>query len=201
MVSIKGINGNLVFNFEKGKFEDYFNFLTQKFSANPRLFAGSKVIFRGEGLNFLSHEELIKLQRLCLDYGMMLNNTSSLQEKTGGQDVIIYRNIRSGQKIHSEGSVIVWGNVHESAEIIAARDIIILGKLEGIVHAGFYGDKNSIIFALQMAPGQIRIADKFSRSPGDYVPKDYPEIAYLEEDTICISRYVPQENLARLNII
>lgn len=201
MISIKGINGNLVFNFENGTFEDYFKFLTQKFSGNPRLFAGSKIIFRGEGLNTLTHEEIAKLQRLCLDYGMILNNTSNLQEKHSGQDIIIYRNIRSGQKIYSEGSVIVWGNVHESAEIVAARDIIILGKLEGIVHAGFYGDRNSIIFALHMAPGQIRIADIFSRSPAGYVPKDYPEIAYLEGDTICISRYVAQENLARLNII
>ncbi|SHG84043.1 septum site-determining protein MinC [Thermosyntropha lipolytica DSM 11003] len=199
MISIKGINGNLVFNFLPGNFEDYIRFLTQKFSSNPRLFAGSKVVFRGEGLNFLSHEEIAALQKLCLDYGMVLNNNPSSLEKGAGQDVIIYRNIRSGQKIFSEGSVIVWGNVHESAEIIAARDIIILGKLEGIVHAGFYGDKNSIVFALQMAPGQIRIADKFSRAPADYTPKDYPEIAYLEEDTICIKRYVPQENLARLN--
>ncbi|MBO8158922.1 septum site-determining protein MinC [Thermosyntropha sp.] len=201
MISIKGINGNLVFTFSKGSFNEYIDFLRQKFSANPNLFAGSKVIFRGEGLENLSHQQIAEIQKLCLEYGVILNNTIFTPEKSSGNDVIVYRNVRSGQKIRSEGSVIVWGNVHESAEIIAAHDIIVLGKLEGIVHAGFYGDKNSIIFALQMAPGQIRIADKFSRSPSGHTAKDYPEIAYLEEDNICVSRYIPQENLARLNII
>lgn len=201
MINIKGINGNLVFTFDEGKFDEYLNFLTQKISSNPGLFAGSKVLFRGEGLEHLSHAQIAALQKLCLDYGMILNNMPLPHEKPSVRDVIVYRNIRSGQKIRSEGSVVVWGNVHESAEIVAAQDIIILGKLEGIVHAGFYGDKNSIIFALHMAPGQIRIADKFSRCPSGYAPKDYPEIAYLEDDNICISRYIPQENLARLNII
>ena len=81
---------------------------------------------------------------------------------SGNKDLIIHRNLRSGQKLHSEGSVVVWGDVHESAEITAAGDIIILGKLGGRAHAGYYGNDNSIVFALNLVPGQIRISNKIS---------------------------------------
>lgn len=201
MLKIKGINKNLVLVFENGSFEEYTAFLENKFKDNKQLFNGSKVLFTGKGLNFLSHEQIAVLQRLCLDHGMVLNNSEANFNKTQNKDVVIYRNLRSGQKIRSEGSVIIWGNVHESAEIMAAQDIIVLGKLEGVAHAGFYGDSSSIIFALSLSPTQIRISNKISRSPKDQAKNPYPEIAYLEEDTICIKEYNPNNNLTRMKIL
>ncbi|NLB87824.1 MAG: hypothetical protein GX790_01150 [Syntrophomonadaceae bacterium] len=201
MIDIKGFNGNLVIVFGRGSFNEFATILHKKFSDNPDLFRGSKVLFRGEGLSSLQHDEIIELQKLCLNYGMMLNNTMVNVEKTHKQDLFIYRNVRSGQKIRSEGSIVVWGDVHESAEISAADDIIVLGKLEGVVHAGCYGNRDSIVFALTLAPGQIRIADCFSRAPSDYQKRSVPEIAYLENDTICITEYSSRQKLARLNII
>lgn len=203
MISIKGYNGNLVIVFGRGSFSEFEAILHKKFSENPDLFRGSKVLFRGEGLSFLTHDEIVELQKLCLNYGMMLNNTMEKEniEKSPKQDLFVYRNVRSGQKLRSEGSIIVWGDVHESAEIMAAGDIIVLGKLEGVVHAGCYGNRDSIIFALTLAPGQIRIADCFSRAPSDYQKSSVPEIAYLENDNICITEYSSRQKLSRLNII
>ncbi len=189
MIKIKGFNGSLVFVFNKGSFEEYFSLLAERFANNRQLFNGSQVIFKGTGLDGLSHEQLAAIQSLCLQNGMLLNNREVTLEKGLSKDLIIHRNVRSGQKLRSEGSVIIWGHVHESAEIAAARDIIVLGKLDGIVHAGCYGDRDSIVFALNLNPGQIRIADKISRSPEDAVKSSYPEIAYLDEDTICIKQY------------
>ena len=189
MIKIKGFNGNLVFVFNNGSFEEYFSLLAERFANNKQLFNGSQVIFKGAGLDGLSHKQLSALQSLCLQNGMLLNNREVNLEKGLSKDLIIHRNVRSGQKLRSEGSVIIWGHVHESAEIAAARDIIVLGKLDGIVHAGCYGDRGSIVFALNLNPGQIRIADKISRSPEDPVKSSYPEIAYLDEDTICIKQY------------
>lgn len=201
MVNIKGFNGNLVIVFGHGSFEEFQSILHKKFTENASLFKGSKVLFRGEGLNSLTHDELLELQKLCLNHGMMLNNTIVNVEKNQKQDLFIYRNVRSGQKIRSEGSIIVWGDVHESAEIAAAHDIIVLGKLEGVVHAGCYGNRDSIVFALTLAPGQIRIADCFSRAPSDYQKRSLPEIAYLEGENVCITEYNSRQKLARLNII
>lgn len=193
-VDIKGINKSLVFVFSNGSGEEYEAILKNKFESNPQLFIGSPVSFQGEGLQSLSHAEVSSLQRMCLDYGMILHNVHSpaRRAKTSGEDLFIYRTLRSGQKLHSEGSMIIWGDVHESSEITAAKDIIILGKLEGTAHAGCYGDVNSTVFALNLAPKQIRIGDKISRAPGNYVKNPVPKVAYVEDDNICIKDYNPR---------
>ncbi len=201
MIKIKGVNGNLVIIFGHGSFDDFKSALHKKLADNIELFKGSKVLFRGEGLNGLEPQELAELQRICLDYGMLLNNTAVSIEKGHNKDMFVYRNVRSGQRLRAEGSLVIWGDVHESAEIAAALDIIVLGKLEGVVHAGCYGNKDSMVFALTLAPGQIRIADQFSRAPANYQKRYLPEIAYFDGQNICISEYNPKENRLRLDII
>jgi septum site-determining protein MinC len=201
-VNIKGYNNNLVLVFGKGTFAEYTECLQEKFTSNSQVFKGSQVIFRGDGLKNLLSEEISSLQRLCLDYGMVLNNAAETpkkneapKEKESDNDLIIRRTLRSGQKIRSEGSVIIFGDVHESAEIIAGRDIIVLGKLQGIAHAGCYGDITSTVFALTLSPSQIRIADKISRSSENSITNPYPEIAYVEGDNIYIKQYDPKDNI------
>lgn len=190
-VDIKGVNKNLVFVFSNGNGEEYETLLKNRFESNPQLFQGSPVLFQGEGLQSLSQPEVASLQRLCLDYGMTLHNvhTATRTEKPAGEDLFIYRTLRSGQKVHSEGSLIIWGNVHESSEVTAAKDVIVLGKLEGIAHAGCYGDVTSTIFALNLSPKQLRIGDKISRSTGEYGVNTVPRLAYTEGDNICIKDY------------
>jgi len=193
-VDIKGVNKNLVFVFTNGTGEEFEAILRNRFESNRQLFEGSPVLFQGEGLEHLSQEEVASLQRMCLDYGMILHNVHvpSRREKSTGEDLFIYRTLRSGQKLHSEGSMIIWGNVHESSEITAAKDVIVLGKLEGIAHAGCYGDVSSTIFALNLCPKQLRIGDKISRAPGDYIKNPVPQMAYTEGENICIKEYTPR---------
>ncbi|HOQ09671.1 MAG TPA: septum site-determining protein MinC [Syntrophomonadaceae bacterium] len=211
MVKIKGVNGNLLMIFDTAPFSDLYRELDEKIKNNQQLFKGSRVVFSGSGLANLSLEEVAALQQLCLNYGMVLNNTELPVRKSTGSapppssssntrvsgDLFIHKNLRSGQKVKSEGTVVVWGDVHESAEIIAGGDIIVLGKLGGIAHAGYYGDTSSIVFALNLVPSQIRIADRISRAPEDQTNRPYPEIAYVDEDGICIKMYNPRENLGR----
>lgn len=196
MIKIKGINGNLVIVFGPGNFPDYARVLEDKIAKNIDLFKGSQVLFRGKGLAKLEHEEIIELQRICLNYGMVLNNTETNTAKTK-PDLFVYRNVRSGQKIRSEASLIIWGDVHESAEIAAAGDIIVLGKLEGIVHAGCFGNRDSIVFALNLSPGQIRIADNFSRAPANDSKAYVPEIAYFDGQNICVTQYNPKAKFTK----
>lgn len=190
-VDIKGVNKSLVFVFSSGSGEEYEGILKTRFDSNPQLFQGSPVSFQGEGLKTLTHEEVASLQRMCLDYGMILHNVHapSNSAKSAGEDLFVYKTLRSGQKLHSEGSMIIWGNVHESSEITAVKDIIVLGRLDGTAHAGCYGDAGRTIFALNLAPKQIRIGDKISRAPGNYVKQSVPEVAYVEGDNICIKNY------------
>ncbi len=193
-IDIKGVNKSLVFVFSSGNGEEYASLLKNRFESNRQLFEGSPVLFQGEGLQQLSRDEVAALQRLCLDYGMILHNVHvpGLGEKPAGEDMFVYRTLRSGQNLHSEGSMIIWGDVHESAEVTAAKDVIVLGKLAGIAHSGCYGDVSSTIFALNLCPKQLRIGDKISRASGDYAKNPVPQIAYTEDNNICIKEYKPR---------
>ena len=67
--------------------------------------------------------------------------------------------LRSGQKIEFEGSIVIIGDVNVGAEVIAGENIVVLGVLRGLAHAGAKGNKNAIISAQAIMPLQIRIAD------------------------------------------
>lgn len=97
-------------------------------------------------------------------------------------------NLRSGQVLESETSIIVIGDVNPGARIVSKGNIIVLGALRGTVFAGASGNKKSFVVALDMNPGQIRIAETIARSPDNPVKDVVKEtkIAFLEEDNIYI---------------
>ena len=68
--------------------------------------------------------------------------------------------LRSGQRIEFEGSVVIIGDVNAGAEVVAGENIVILGVLRGLAHAGAKGNKDAIIEASEIEAVQIRIADK-----------------------------------------
>ena len=68
--------------------------------------------------------------------------------------------LRSGQRLEFEGSLVILGDVNAGAEVIASENIVILGTLRGLAHAGAKGNKDAIIEASDIESLQIRIADK-----------------------------------------
>ena len=95
--------------------------------------------------------------------------------------------VRSGQCLYFDGSVVVIGDVNPGGEIKASGNIIVLGQLKGIAHAGCKGMKEAFISALYMIPVQLRIADIITRFPEENKkgPKP-PEFAYVEEGQIYV---------------
>ena len=67
--------------------------------------------------------------------------------------------IRSGQRIEYEGSIVVLGDVNGGAEIIAGDNVVVVGVLRGLAHAGAKGNKKAIIAAASIECKQIRIAN------------------------------------------
>ncbi len=57
------------------------------------------------------------------------------------------------------------GDVNPGAEIKAGGNIIILGQLKGMAHAGCKGMTDAFVSAIYMAPVQLRIADIITRFP------------------------------------
>ncbi len=107
-------------------------------------------------------------------------------EETGTHGVLFRRTLRSGRTIHSEGHVIVVGDVNPGAKVIAAGDIVIWGKLRGYVHAGAGGDESAIVCALEMSPSQLRIAEYFVTSPAGKRRKIKPEVALVRGNQIIV---------------
>jgi len=107
-----------------------------------------------------------------------------------GEDVVKfhYGTLRSGMKLTSKGSVVVVGDVNPGAEIVAAGNIIVLGTLRGVAHAGASGKVDAFIFALNLNPTQIRIADVFTRPPDDEKRRKItPEIASIKDGNVVIN--------------
>jgi septum site-determining protein MinC len=66
--------------------------------------------------------------------------------------------LRGGQVLHQTGNIVVVGDVNPGAELIATGNIVVFGRLAGIAHAGAQGDAGARIYALDLAPTQLRIA-------------------------------------------
>ncbi len=94
--------------------------------------------------------------------------------------------LKRGDSLESEASIVVIGNVNHGAKVTAKGNIIILGELKGSVFAGAAGNGEAVVVALDMAPTQIRIADQFSRN-GEKNKRlgRGPMIASIENGVIC----------------
>jgi septum site-determining protein MinC len=109
-----------------------------------------------------------------------LDDQPLVTELDGEQAAFIQRTMRSGNSIQHPGHVVVLGDVNPGAEIIAGGNVIVWGRLRGVVHAGAAGDETAVVCALDLAPAQLRIAGQIALSPerkGD--PR--PEVARIRE--------------------
>lgn len=103
-------------------------------------------------------------------------------------------NVRSGMVLNEESSLCILGDVNPGAEVYSAGNIIILGSLKGRAYAGIHGNDNAFVFALNMNPIQIQIADKIGRCSdiSDTAAKKdehEPKIAIVSDDSIAILLY------------
>lgn len=112
-------------------------------------------------------------------------------QEYGTSGVLIKRTLRSGRSVRSRGHVVVIGDVNSGAEIIAAGDIIVWGKLRGIVHAGAEGDESAVVCALDLAPMQLRIASLISVPPQDKRRDPKPEMASINHQQIEANPWLP----------
>ena len=109
---------------------------------------------------------------------------------------MVYGTLRSGQKVETEHSIVIFGDVNSGAEVVAGGDIVILGTLRGIAHAGAYDESGGgrVIFSLNLQPTQLRIGLVISRGAGsDYMESTprggMPEIARVQGNVIVVEPY------------
>ena len=94
--------------------------------------------------------------------------------------------LRSGQKIETDGSIVIIGDVNSGAEVIASDNIIIQGALRGLAHAGAKGNKQAIIAAGQVDTVQIRIANIVKEINRDEEPMHKQAYIAIQDNKIII---------------
>ena len=94
--------------------------------------------------------------------------------------------LRSGQRIEEEGSIVILGDVNSGSEVISAENIVVLGTLRGLAHAGAKGNKEAIIAAGRLDTVQMRISNivkEFDRDEDAFHRLAY---AYVDGEQIII---------------
>jgi len=110
---------------------------------------------------------------------------------------IIYSTLRSGQRIETEHSLVVCGDVNSGAEVVAGGDIIVLGALRGVAHAGAYDETGGrrFIMALGLKSSQLRIGSIISCGSAQEDGDHGCEIARVEGNNIVVEPYRSRTSL------
>lgn len=145
--------------------------LNQKLPELKKLYQGecTPIVITGKILKNKEIDEIYELIKKYIDVKIDFESPRTLGlhgiKKTYNQEIAVSETkfhrgaVRSGQKIEYEGSLVILGDVNDGAEIIAGDNIVILGALRGLAHAGAKGNKNAIIAATSIEAPQLRIAD------------------------------------------
>lgn len=132
---------------------------------------------------FLKNKEIDEIQELIkrnidveIDFDMPKSLGLSSITRTFNKEIAISEtkfhrgSLRSGQKMESEGSLVILGDVNSGAEVMASDNIVVLGALRGLAHAGAKGNKQAIISAGILDTVQIRIANVIKEIDRDEEP-------------------------------
>ena len=139
--------------------EEIIESLKKKLVELKKLYRDEKTPIRVTG-KVLKNKEIDEIQLLIkekIDVEIEFDTPKTLglhsikktfDQKTEISETKYYRgSLRSGQKIETEGSLVVIGDVNSGAEVVAGDNIVILGALRGLAHAGAKGNRQAIIAA------------------------------------------------------
>ncbi|HLO15244.1 MAG TPA: septum site-determining protein MinC [Anaerolineales bacterium] len=210
LIQIKGLRDGLLVSLDDAPWEEQRVALLAQVDGQPAFFQGARLAL-DVASQVLHVNELVELRDQLSGRGIFLwavISESPTTEKTAqllglatriskprpeenrqfsvedlGEETALFlsRTLRSGTRIEFSGHVVVMGDVNPGAEIVAGGNVIIWGRLRGMVHAGAKGNRNAVICALDLSPTQLRIAEEVSAilKPQEN-PK--PEIARINKD-------------------
>lgn len=211
-LELKGLKNGILVALKEGPWDEQEEILLQQIDDNQSFFEGGKLVV-DVGSRTIKSPALASLRNALSDRSVKLWAVLSSSEVTeraaqdlglavtveptppepeilpinslldGEEAAFFQRTLRSGHKIKFPGHVVILGDVNPGAEIVAGGNIIVWGKLRGLVHAGAAGNQASVVCALDLAPTQLRIAEKISISPTKK-GKTGPEIAQLVDGQV-----------------
>lgn len=168
--------------------------LRRKLSDLKKLYQGDKTPILVTGKQFKNEEmdEIKEVIREVIEVEIQFDTPRILGlhgiKKTFNKEIATSEtkfhrgSLRSGQKIEYEGSFVILGDVNAGAEVLAGENIIVLGILRGMAHAGAKGNKEAIIAAASIEAAQIRIADIVKEIEKEEITDEIRTCAYVNED-------------------
>ena len=94
--------------------------------------------------------------------------------------------MRSGQKLEFDGSIVILGDINAGAEVIASENIVVLGILRGLAHAGAKGNKDASIAASLIDTTQLRIANIIKEIEKEDSKGKEIHYAYVQDENIIL---------------
>lgn len=209
-IQIKGLRDGLLITIGDGEWETLEPALLEQIQAQQSFFQGARIAL-DVGPQILRVNELVALRDKLSEQGISLwavVSESPTTEKTAqllglatriskprpeesrqftvedlGEATALFLNktLRSGTRIEFPGHVVVFGDVNPGAEIVAEGNVLVWGRVRGMIHAGSKGDTSAYICALDLSPTQLRIADEVSAML-EPQKNPRPEIARLNDD-------------------
>lgn len=191
LIKIKGLRDGLLVSLDDAPWEDQLSALISQVDSQPSFFQGARLAL-DVASQILHVNDLVELRDKLSERGIFLwavLSESPTTEHTSqllglatriskprpeearvhavddlGEETALFlqKTLRSGMRIEFAGHVVVLGDVNPGAEVIAEGNVIIWGRLRGMVHAGSKGNKNCMVCALDLSPTQLRIADETS---------------------------------------
>lgn len=182
---------------EKAKEEEIMDCLEEKIPELKRLYQDEKTPIFVTG-KVLKEKEMKTVQAKIqkeIDVKIEFDSPKALglheikrafSEEIESSETKFYRgSLRSGKKIEYEGSIVILGDVNSGAEVIAGENIVIVGTLRGMAHAGAKGNRKAMISAVSIEAPQIRIADIIKELEKEE-EKERKTYAYIEENKMII---------------
>ncbi len=111
--------------------------------------------------------------------------------QAGEKALLLRRTLRSGASIKFAGHIVVIGDVNPGAEVIASGDVLVWGRLRGLVHAGAEGNESAVVCALDLSPTQLRIAEQIAMAPKRR-GKPQPEKACVQDGQVVAELWDPK---------
>src|SRR6266508_4441418 len=191
LVQIKGLRDGLLATLSDAPWEDQRIALLAQIDERPVFFRGARLAM-DVGSQVLKVNDLVELRDRLSERNVSLwavISESPTTEKTSqllglatriskprpeegrqfavgnlGEETALFLNktIRSGTRIEFSGHVVVLGDVNPGAEIVAEGNVIVWGRVRGMIHAGCKGKREAVICALDLSATQLRIADEVS---------------------------------------
>lgn len=183
---------------ENAEQEQIISALKKKLPELRKLYKDEKTPIRVTG-KVLKNKEIDQIQELIkekidveIEFDMPKSLGLSSIKKAFDKEIAMsetkfYRgSLRSGQKMETEGSLVILGDVNSGAEVMASDNIVVLGALRGLAHAGAKGNKQAIIAAGLFDSVQVRIANIVKEINRDEEPMHKQAYLSVIDDKIVI---------------